>query len=220
MQDSEKNRGPSAEAASAGASSRPAPGGTGAAPDPRRIVDRLDASPTRPPATGKRASAVELRVGIVLWPGFPLLSLAGLCDGLRHAADLGDQSRQMRCTWDVVGHTGEAVKASCGIRVPVDRSLSQPGAYDYVAVIGGLLPQIADAPPHYAPFLAATAASGVPLIGICTGSFVLARLGLLNGHVPCIHPFHVPDWETLYAAATGTTSSGAKSAAETGFEIK
>jgi len=201
MQDSEKNRGPSADAARAGASSRPAPGGTRAAPDTRRIVDRLDASPARPPATGKRASAVELRVGIVLWPGFPLLSLAGLCDGLRHAADLGDQSRQMRCTWEVVGHTGEAVKASCGIRVPVDRSLSQPGAYDYVAVIGGLLPQIADAPPHYAPFLAATAASGVPLIGICTGSFVLARLGLLNGHVPCIHPFHVPDWQALYPGA-------------------
>ena len=29
-----------------------------------------------------------------------------------------------------------------------------------------------------------------------------------------------PDWETLYAAATGTTSSGARSAADTGFEIK
>lgn len=31
---------------------------------------------------------------------------------------------------------------------------------------------------------------------------------------------HLPTWEELYAAATGTTSSGAKSAAETGFEIR
>ena len=30
----------------------------------------------------------------------------------------------------------------------------------------------------------------------------------------------LPDWETLYAAATGTTSSGARSSAETGFEIR
>jgi uncharacterized protein len=29
-----------------------------------------------------------------------------------------------------------------------------------------------------------------------------------------------PDWETLYAAATGTTRSGASSAADTGFEIR
>ena len=38
-----------------------------------------------------------------------------------------------------------------------------------------------------------------------------------EGPPPMTHP---PSWEELYAAATGTTSSGASSAAETGFEIK
>ena len=68
--------------------------------------------------------AMELRVGIVLWPKFPLLSLAGLCDALRHAADVGDQSRQVRCSWSVLGIPGRSVPASCGCPPATTRSAS------------------------------------------------------------------------------------------------
>ena len=47
-----------------------------------------------------------------------------------------------------------------------------------------------------------------------------ALLSTARAHEGLPEHRRVPDWETLYAAATGTTSSGAKSAAETGFEIK
>jgi transcriptional regulator GlxA family with amidase domain len=154
-------------------------------------LDRVDVQPRR---AKRRASSAELRVGILLWPGFPLLSLAGLCDGLRHAADLGDQSRQTRCSWAILGTPGESVVASCNARVQIDLPLSAVVDYDYVAVIGGLLPQLNEMDHQFPAFLRAMAASQIPLIGICTGSFVLARLGLLDGHVPCIHPFHVDDW--------------------------
>ena len=49
------------------------------------LIDRLDAPSRASPARRRpaaTASAAELRVGILLWPQFPLLSLAGLCDGL------------------------------------------------------------------------------------------------------------------------------------------
>jgi transcriptional regulator GlxA family with amidase domain len=166
--------------------------------DSRLIVNRLDASVAAPVRGKQRASEAELRIGIVLWPGFPLLSLAGLCDGLRHAADLGDQSRQVRCSWAVLGNVGESVQASCGVRVPVDLPLSAKMDYDYVAVIGGLLPRIADIDPRVPAFLHDAAAMNTPLIGICTGSFVLARLGLLRGHTACVHSFHVDDWTTMH----------------------
>lgn len=166
--------------------------------DPRAIVKRLDASVPSEPPPRRRSSAAELRIGIVLWPGFPLLSLAGLCDGLRHAADLGDQSRQMRCSWAVLGTSGESVSASCGVRVPVDLPLSAKIDYDYVAVIGGLLHRIGEADPRLPAFLRHMADLKVPLIGICTGSFVLASLDLLASHAPCIHPFHVDDWNALH----------------------
>jgi transcriptional regulator GlxA family with amidase domain len=185
-------------------SAPPAPAGE---PDPRALVERLDTAAAGPLPRRKRASGSELRIGIVLWPGFPLLSLAGLCDGLRHAADVGDQSRQMRCSWAVLGNPGDAISASCGVRVPVDRPLTAAVDYDYVAVIGGLLPRLGEADGRYPAFLRSVAAQGVPLIGICTGSFVLARLGLLNSHVPCIHPFHVDDWKALHPGLPYETNS-------------
>ena len=167
-------------------------------PGSQGVVQRLDVARADPPTSGKRASQFELRVGILLWPGFPLLSLAGLCDGLRHAADLGDASQQVRCAWSILGVPGDHITASCGVRVPVEKPFFSDDGYDYIAVIGGLLPRINDADPRYAAFLRHADQSKVPLIGICTGSFVLAKLGLLADHTPCIHPFHVEDWESSY----------------------
>jgi hypothetical protein len=45
----------------------------------------------------------ELRVGILLWPEFPILALASLVDALRHAADNGDDSQKKRCFWTIMG---------------------------------------------------------------------------------------------------------------------
>jgi transcriptional regulator GlxA family with amidase domain len=162
----------------------------------RAVVERLDATEAPSLAAGQRTSHFELRVGILLWPGFPLLSLAGLCDGLRHAADVGDASQQVRCAWSILGIPGDHVTASCGVRVPVDKAFFSDDEYDYIAVVGGLLPRINDADPRYVAFLRHANQMNVPLIGVCTGSFVLAKFGLLNDHIPCIHPFHVDDWVT------------------------
>jgi transcriptional regulator GlxA family with amidase domain len=148
----------------------------------------------------RRASPrqAELRIGIVLWPGFPLLSLAGLSDALRHAADLGDRSRQVRCTWRVIGQKGESVRASSGIDVPVQEAFSSNFDFDYLAVIGGLLSQLNQVPARYPRYLKEAAQAGIPLIGICTGSFVLARHGLMEQRVACVHPFHADDWKVLF----------------------
>jgi transcriptional regulator GlxA family with amidase domain len=167
---------------------------SGHAPDAAPSLLWLDAE-NRPRASTRQA---ELRIGIVLWPGFPLLSLAGLSDALRHAADLGDRSRQVRCTWRVLGLKGESVRASSGIEVPVQEAFSSTYDFDYLAVIGGLLSQTDDVPARYPRYLKEVAQAGVPLIGICTGSFVLARHGLMDQHVACVHPFHADDWKTLF----------------------
>ena len=53
------------------------------------LIGKLDAASRPAAAPRRKATGTELRVGILLWPQFPLLSLAGLCDGLRHAADVG-----------------------------------------------------------------------------------------------------------------------------------
>ena len=136
------------------------------------LVARLDQQPA--PSAHKRRGTAELSVGIVLWPRFPLLSLSGLTDALRHAADTGDQSRPIRCEWKVLGTPGQRVASSGGLDVPIDSEMGDPQRFDYIVVIGGLLDSLADVPKSYPAFLHQAAAAGVPLIGLCTGSFVLA----------------------------------------------
>ncbi|GAA6118866.1 helix-turn-helix domain-containing protein [Acidovorax sp. FG27] len=155
----------------------------------------LDAQAKR---TWQSPKEVDLRIAILLWPGFPLLSLAGLCDALRHAADVGDRSRQIHCGWRVLGHEGERVRASCGVEVPVQEVFSSRYEFDYLAVIGGLLSEIDRVPPGYTRYLKDVAYAGVPLIGVCTGSFVLTRLGLMDQRVACVHPYHVEDWKRFF----------------------
>lgn len=166
-------------------------------PSARELVGRLDraASPLRADEPG-----AELSIAVLLWPKFPLLSLAGLCDALRHAADQGDQSRPIRCNWKIVGIGGEVVEASCGFTANVQENFPDPAQFDYLVVIGGLLPHLDDVDARYWAYLKAAADRSVPLIGICTGSFVLARAGLMNDRVACVHRFHLEDYRQAFPA--------------------
>ncbi|WP_459625520.1 GlxA family transcriptional regulator [Burkholderia sp. 3C] len=171
---------------------------TAPSPSSALLVDALDARASTRDTLPSRSAGAELSVAIVLWPKFPLLSLAGLCDALRHAADRGDQSRQLRCLWTIVGIEGETIESSCGIPVPVQTPFPDPSRFDYVVVIGGLLPHLDQTDPRYRDYLLRAAEAGTPLIGLCTGSFVLARAGLMDDRVACIHSFHVDDYRRLF----------------------
>lgn len=161
------------------------------------LVERLDALPRTVQVRPSRSGA-ELSVGILLWPRFPMLSLGGLCDALRHAADRGDQSRQLRCVWTIIGVAGGSIEASCGIPVPVQSSFPDIAQFDYVVVIGGLLPHLDQVDRRYWDYLKQAAEAGIPLVGICTGSFVLARAGLMEDHVACVHSFHLEDYRRMF----------------------
>jgi len=60
--------------------------------------------------------------------------------------------------------------------------------------------------PHALRFLSRAAKAGIPLMGICTGSFVLARLGFMQGKMACVHPFHVNDWKEAFPGQAFTTN--------------
>ena len=182
---------------------------TGPTPAPavaegNQLVGQLDRAGK---ARAASSSGVELRIGIFLWPRFPLLSLAGLCDALRHAADLGDQSRQLRCTWAILSTQGEPVTSSCEVNVPTTMADSTVADYDYVAVIGGLLPYLKAPHASALQFLRTMVKKKTPLIGICTGSFVLAQHGFMEGRVACVHPYHVDDWKAAFPGLAYTTNS-------------
>ncbi|WP_175485571.1 helix-turn-helix domain-containing protein [Pseudoxanthomonas sp. GM95] len=143
--------------------------------------------------------SVKLRVGIVLMPNFTLTAFAGFIDALRLAADEGDRSRQLQCQWDVMAASGgEAITSSCGIRVGTRSDFASAERYDYVVVVGGVLHGGQRLSAQASRFLKDAAARQVKLVGLCTGSFVLARLGLLRGHLACVSWFHRDEFQAAF----------------------
>jgi transcriptional regulator GlxA family with amidase domain len=130
-----------------------------------------------------------LTVAFVLAPSFTLLAYAAFVDTLRLAADDGDRSRPIRCRWTVLSHDMQPIRASCGTAVLPDARFDDPRHVDYVVVVGGLLDATRPTAELDA-YVCLAAHRKIRLVGICTGSFVLARLGLLQGHRCCISWFH------------------------------
>lgn len=127
----------------------------------------------------------KLTVGFLLAPSFTMLAFSAFIDTLRLAADDGDRSRPIHCDWAVLSHDMQPITASCGIKIQPTRELVSPTQFDYIVVIGGLLSHLKLAP-ALNDYLKRAAELQVPLVGICTGSFVLARLGLMEGRRTCV----------------------------------
>ena len=134
-----------------------------------------------------------LSVGFILLRNFTLLPFAAIIDALRLAADEGDRSRQINCHWTILGEPDKTIRASCGVRVDAWEPPGDPTRFDYIVVVGGLLHRGEPASPATLDYLAAAAAAGVTLVGVCTGAIALARAGLMSGRRCCVSWFHYND---------------------------
>ncbi len=136
----------------------------------------------------------QLNVGFILSRRFTLCALGNFVDVLRLAADEGDRSRPILCGWRVLSPTMEPIASSSGITVAPDERLGDPTRFDYLVVVGGLVDEIENLHPDTVRFLRAAAAEGVPLVGVCTGTFALHRAGLMQGYRACVSWFHHADF--------------------------
>lgn len=158
--------------------------------------DRPRAMPLRELASA--AGRPALRIGIILANHFTLSAFAVFIDHLRLAADEGDRSRPLHIHWSVMADRLEPVRASCGVMIEPTSALLAPDSLDYVVVVGGILhagPQIDDATGRYLRIVGATS---VPLIGLCTGSFILCRAGLMEGRRSCVSWYHYQDFREAF----------------------
>lgn len=136
----------------------------------------------------------SLAAGIVLAENFTLAPFALFTDHLRLAADESDRSRPIRCTWQVMSARPEPVRASCGVPVGRTSGLLDPAGLDYVVVVGGLLGTRAPLDTATVQYLQQAARAGTTLIGLCTGSFILTRAGLMQGRTVCVSWLHYQDF--------------------------
>jgi transcriptional regulator GlxA family with amidase domain len=148
------------------------------------------------PGTQQAASLKRpaLSVGFVLMPGFTMVAFSGFVDALRLAADDGDRSRPIHCRWSVLAEELRPVVASNGIELMPTARFGDPAAFDYIVVVGGLLQDTKKLPRAVGDFLHLAASRAVPLVGLCTGSFALARAGLMKERRCCVSWFHHQDF--------------------------
>lgn len=146
------------------------------------------------PARERHEPAASIRVGFILADKFTLTAFSLFVDHLRLAADEGDQSRPILANWTVMASTARPIESSAGIAVTPGASLRDPREFDYIAVVGGLLSAKKPIDDVTKRYLKDAADAGVPLIGLCTGAFILARLGLLEKRRACVSWYHHQDF--------------------------
>ncbi len=135
-----------------------------------------------------------LSVGFILADNFTLSAFSLFVDQLRLAADEGDGSRPILCRWSIMSSKPDPARASCGVTVSRTSGLTDPRQFNYIVVVGGLLHTGRPFDDETIDYLKTAARAGVKLIGLCTGSFVLCRAGLMVGRRCCVSWYHYQDF--------------------------
>jgi len=127
------------------------------------------------------------RYGFLIVPGFSMIAFAAAIDTLRLANRV---SNQRLYEWETISSDGKPVTASNGLEVTTGQSIKSNAQYSALIVCGG-------AKVHQGwsqslgEGLRIAAKRGVALGSLCTGTYLLARAGLLEGYRCTIH------WERL-----------------------
>ena len=114
-----------------------------------------------------------IHVGAVLFEGFELLDFFGPLEmfGLLEAA----------AKITVVAEKTGAVKSSCGPCGMADATMAGSGGFDVLLIPGGIGTRKEMANPQFLAELKRLAEASRVVATVCTGSFLLARTGLLDG---------------------------------------
>ena len=102
----------------------------------------------------------------LLAPRFTLLPFAGFIESLRHAADVADRSRQVYCKWSITTRDGQPAVSSCGAKLSSSLDHSPRDGYDYIIVVGGILPDCLDVGEEVYAFLHDSRQRGTALVGL------------------------------------------------------
>lgn len=130
------------------------------------------------------------RFGFLLLDNFTLISMASAVEPLRMANRI---CRRQHFAWKTISETGDAVTASDGLSVNVDCSMDHADVFeslDVIIVCGGS--RVEEYTTDTAvKFLRTVNQAGIGLGSTCTGTYVLALAGLLDGYRCSVH------WENL-----------------------
>jgi transcriptional regulator GlxA family with amidase domain len=127
----------------------------------------------------------------VAWPGFQMLDLVGPFEIFSGANQLLKSTGRAVADYyrlEVVSHDGRSVRTSNGLSVDAHRSLRfRPKALDTLFVPGGLVIDPALEDRALIRWIRNTAPRARRVASVCSGSFLLAEAGLLDGKRATTH---------------------------------
>ena len=144
--------------------------------------------------TQETSNELPTRFGLLLINDFTLISMSSAIEPLRMANRISGREVYK---WKTISETGAAVTASDSLSVNVDCGLDQPdvlAGVDVLIVCGGWNIE-QNTTEAVLRWLRSVAQGPVGFGSTCTGSFVLAKAGLLDGYRCSVH------WEN-YGAMT------------------
>ncbi|HEX4649855.1 MAG TPA: AraC family transcriptional regulator, partial [Steroidobacteraceae bacterium] len=116
------------------------------------------------------------KLAFLTLPRYSMIALSNAVEPLRMANIL---TRQPVYDWSIVSLDGQPTPASNGLELSPTLPLEQAGNVDILFVCGGVDVQDAVSPKVLAA-LKRLAERRVPLGGLCTGGYALAKAGLLD----------------------------------------
>lgn len=138
------------------------------------------------------SNSLPTRFGFLLLNDFTLISMSSAVEPLRMANRI---CRRQVYKWKRISETGQAVSASDSLSVNVDSGIDNSDVLadlDVLVVCGGW--QIEkNTTPTLLRWLKAANQAGIGFGSTCTGSYVLAAAGLLDGYRCSVH------WENIAA---------------------
>ena len=133
-------------------------------------------------------------IGFYLVPDFALMSFTSAVEPMRAANRL---SGRKLFDWRLISKTGLAVSSSSGIEVVPHCSTETTPRLDFLFVIAGLDAQNVDDKATFA-WLRRMERQGCRMGALSTGSYLLAKAGLLNGYRCTIHWENLPGFQEAF----------------------
>ncbi|MFB8278527.1 GlxA family transcriptional regulator [Nocardia colli] len=124
-------------------------------------------------------------VGILVFPGVTLLDVAGPSEVFTEANRCGANYRLT-----LISPDGAPVRSSTGLRFDVDRAAEGTGRLDTLMVPGSEDVVSAPLPPELVCAVTGSAGRTPRIASVCTGAFLLAAAGLLDGRRATTHWRH------------------------------